>query len=70
MNVRQPKEEMYLSNSDQQTATYTHTAASLLWMYLVLRTPESMSEFKRVSNKPPRNDYSSFFVISLINLLF
>lgn len=64
LNVKQLKEEMYLSDSDQQTAT------SLLCSHVVLRTWESMSEFKRVSNKPPRNNYSSFFVISFINLLF
>lgn len=64
LNVKQLKEEMYLSDSDQQTAT------SLLCSHVVLRTRESMSEFKRVSNKPPRNNYSSFFVISFINLLF
>lgn len=64
LNVKQLKEEMYLSDSDQQTA------ASLLCSHVALRTRESMSEFKRVSNKPPRNNYSSFFVISFINLLF
>lgn len=64
LNVKQLKEEMYLSDSDQQTA------ACLLCLHVVLRTRESMSEFKRVSNKPPRNNYSSFFVISFINLLF
>lgn len=64
LNVKQLKEEMYLSDSDQQTA------ASLLCSHVALRTRESMSEFKRVSNKPPRNNYSSVFVISFINLLF
>ena len=63
LNVKQPKEEMYLSDLISRRR---RTLTSAVRSRVVLRTRESMSEFKR----PPRNNYSSFFVISFIDLLF